>query len=99
MTKKKRVDFKALVAPKEVVKKRNLMKSDLYRMRVSLGQDIMMGITDTETVVLRATYSTTWRRLTSLQPLMVDFQEERINPTRTKIEWFEIVDEDTPLFA
>ncbi len=99
MTQQKRTDFMALVAPKVKIKRRHLLKADLFRMRLVVGESLKAGTTCAGDFILYTHDASTWKKLVNLLPFLVDFREQRIDPLRTRIELMEVVDEDDYLFT
>jgi hypothetical protein len=96
---KVRTDFMALVAPKVKIKKRGLLRADLFRFRQVFGPNLKAGVTEQGDFILYSGDLATWRKLVGILPMLTDFREQRIDPIRTKIEGLEFLDEDKPLFT
>jgi hypothetical protein len=100
MTKaRKNTDFMALVASRTAIKKRYLLKADLYRLRQVVGMPLKAGTTSNGDFILYTADSATWQKLVKILPFLTDFREQRVDPVRTKIELLEVVDQDSPLFT
>ncbi len=96
---KPRTDFMALVTPKATVKRRGVLKADLFRLQKVIGADFKVGVTDKGDFIIYADNSAVWRKLVRVLLPFTDFREQRIDLTRTKIERLEVVDKDEPIFA
>lgn len=94
-----RTDFMALVAQKTIIKKRGLLKADLFRLRMVIGHGLKAGLTERGDFILYSSDLATWRKLVNLLPLFTDFREQRIDETRTKIEQIDFEDVDKLLFT
>ena len=97
--KKLTVDFMALVTPRTNVKRRSVLKADLFRLQQVIGTDFKAGITDRGDFIIYSDSPAMMRKLVRVLLPFTDFREQRIDPIRTKIELFEIVDQDDPIFA
>jgi hypothetical protein len=92
-------EFIALAAPKADFEKRGILKADLYRMQRVIGSTLKAGVTSRGDFVLYSNDTMTQRRLVDILVAFAGFHEQRIDLTRTKIESFQIVDKDEPLFT
>ncbi len=97
--KKLTVDFMALVMPKANLKRRGTLKADLFRLQQVIGTDFKAGVTDRGDFIIYSDSPAMMRKLVRVLLPFTDFREQRIDPIRTKIELFEIVDQDDPIFA
>lgn len=96
---KDREDFMALVATKSKIKRRQLLKADLYRLRQVIGTSLKAGVTSKGDFILYTSDSSTWQKLVKILPFLFEFREQRIDPLRTRVELCEFVDKDELLFA
>ncbi|MFM2339967.1 MAG: hypothetical protein RLZZ360_603 [Candidatus Parcubacteria bacterium] len=81
------------------IKKRNLLKADLYRLRQVIGTQLKAGIGNNGDFILYSSDALSHQKLTRLLPFFTEFREQRVDPIRTRIELLEIVDKDEPLFT
>ncbi len=97
--KQKPTDFMALVAPKIKIKRRQFLKADLFRLKQVIGSQLKAGVTSNGDFILYTDDASTWQRLVKIQPFLIDFREQRIDPLRTPIALLEVVDKDDQLFT